>query len=48
MHAQLAKDFGFFRDSVSSRETWAGALNYVLFRELDTDWYHSQFYAYLP
>lgn len=48
MHTQLAKDFGFFRDSVSSREAWADVLEYAIFRELDTDWYHSQFYAYLP
>ena len=48
MHSQLAKDFGFFRDSVSSREKWAEALNYVIFRELDTPWYRSEYYAYLP
>ena len=48
MHTQLAKDFGFFRDSVSSREKWAEALDYVIFRELDTPWYSSEYYAYLP
>ena len=48
MHTQLARDFNFFRDSVSSREKWAEALNYVIFRELDTPWYRSEYYAYLP
>ena len=48
MHAQLAKDFGFFKDSVSSREKWADVLNYVIFRDLDSTWYSSEYYAYLP
>ena len=48
MHTQLAKDFGFFRDSVSSREKWAEVLDYVIFRRLDSSWYHSEYYAYLP
>ena len=48
MHSQLAKDFDFFRESVSSREKWAEVLNYVIFRELDTPWFRSEYYAYLP
>ena len=48
MHTQLAKDFGFFRDSVSSRESWASVLDYVIFRRLDKPWYSSEYYAYLP
>ena len=48
MHSQLSKDFSFFRDSVSSREKLAEALNYVIHRELDADWYRSEYYAYLP
>ena len=48
MHTQLAKDFSFFRDSVSSRTKWAEALNYVINRQLSTDWYRSEYYAYLP
>ena len=48
MHTQLARDFGFFRDSVSSREKWAEALDYVIFRRLATPWYRSEYYAYLP
>ena len=48
MHTQLAHDFGFFRDSVSSRESWADVLDYVIFRRLEKDWYRSEYYAYLP
>ena len=48
MHTQLAKDFGFFRDSVSSRAKWAEVLDYVIFRRLDSPWYQSEYYAYLP
>ena len=48
MHTQLAKDFSFFRASVSSREKWAEALDYVLYRELEAPWFHSEYYAYLP
>ena len=48
MHTQLAMDFGFFRDSVSSRKSWADAMDYVIFRKLDTPWYSSEFYSYLP
>ena len=48
MHTQLVKDFGFFGDSVSSREKWAEALDYVIFRKLDSDWYQSEYYTYLP
>ena len=48
MHTQLANDFSFFRNSVASRESWADVMDYVIFRRLDTPWYSSQFYAYLP
>ena len=48
MHTQLAKDFSFFRDSASSRGKWSEALNYVINRQLNTDWYRSEYYAYLP
>ena len=48
MHTQLAKDFAFFRDSASSRESWADALNYAIFRELDSPWFHSTYYSYIP
>ncbi len=48
MHIQLANDFGFFRDAVSNRAKWAEALDYVIHRRLDSPWYQSEYYAYLP
>ena len=48
MHTQLAKDFGFFRDSISSRHSWGEVLDYLIYRELDDPWYRSEYYAYLP
>ena len=48
MHTQLVKDFGFFRDSVSSRQSWAEVLDYLIYRKLDDPWYRSEYYAYLP
>ncbi len=48
MLVQLAKDFPFFVDTVTSREGWAGILNYLLFRDLETDWSDSKYYIYTP
>ena len=48
MHTQLVKDFGYFRESVSSRQSWAEVLDYVIYRKLDDQWYRSEYYAYLP
>ena len=48
MLSQIAKDFRFFADTASSREGWAGVLNYVLFRNLQAEWSDTQYYNYLP
>ncbi len=48
MLTQFPKDFRFFADTASSREGWAGVLNYVLFRNLEDDWADSKYYTYLP
>ena len=48
MHTQLVNDFRFFRDSVSSRESWTDVLDYIIFRRLDEPWHSSEYYAYLP
>ena len=48
MHTQLARDFRFFGETATSRESWVDALDYVLYRKLDRDWYSSEYYAYLP
>ena len=48
MAAQLVKDFQFFGEVAGQRESWADALDYVLFRRLDTAWFSSNYYRYLP
>ena len=48
MHSQLVQDFRFFGDTATSRDSWVDALDYLLFRKLDRDWYTSKFYSYLP
>ena len=48
MSAQLVKDFQFFGEVAGQRESWADALDYVLFRRLDTAWFSSNYYRYLP
>ncbi len=45
---ELALDFRFFQKSARKRETWLGALDYILFREIQTDWYNSEFFSFLP
>ena len=45
---ELALDFRFFQKSARNRETWGEALDYILFREIDADWYNSEFYSFLP
>ena len=50
MHTQLAKDFRFFGDSITSRDSLVDALDYLLFRRIDRDWItiNSEYYIYLP
>ena len=45
---ELALDFRFFQESARERETWWEALDYILFREIESDWYNSEFYSFLP
>jgi hypothetical protein len=45
---QLGEDFRYFGEAVTSKEKWSKTLGYILFRELDTDWYKSEYYSYLP
>ncbi len=45
---ELALDFRFFQESARERETWREALDYILFREIQTEWYNSEFYSFLP
>ena len=45
---QITKDFGYFKSVALSKASWSDTLNYLLFRDLDGDWYNSEYYSYLP
>jgi uncharacterized protein (TIGR03663 family) len=45
---ELVRDFAFFKEAATSRHTWQDALDYIIFRELERDWYTSEYYSYLP
>jgi hypothetical protein len=45
---ELKKDFGFFKSVATDRQSWFGAMDYVIFRQLEGDWYKSEYYSYLP
>jgi predicted membrane-bound mannosyltransferase len=45
---QVSKDFGYFKSVATDREAWFDALDYLIFRNLDANWYDSKFYSYLP
>ena len=44
---QLAKDFRFFLDVATSRDSWRDISAYMLFRDLKKDWFTSEFYSYI-
>ena len=45
---QITKDFGYFKSVAANKESWFDALDYFLFRNLNGDWYNSEYYTYLP
>ena len=45
---QLSADFNYFGKVATNRESWADGINYLVFRDLDTDWFTSEYYSFLP
>ncbi len=45
---EFTRDLAFFREAAGQREYWRSALNYLLYRRLDSDWFTSEYYTYLP
>ena len=45
---QLSADFTYFREVAASRESWADGINYLVFRDLEADWFISEYYSFLP
>ena len=45
---QISKDFDYFKSVATSKKSWFGVLDYLIFRNLKADWYTSEYYSYLP
>ena len=45
---QVTEDFRYFKSVAVDRESWFGALDYLIFRNLDASWYDSKYFSYLP
>ena len=46
--AEVSQDLAFFREAATDRDLWRQALRYLLFRELDSDWFTAEYYGYWP
>ena len=44
---QIKKDYEFIKDTVASRESWKDALDYFLFRKVESQWWDSKFFSYI-
>ena len=44
---EVRQDLAFFRDSAGSREQWNKILNYLVGRQMESDWFNSEYYTYL-
>jgi predicted membrane-bound mannosyltransferase len=44
---ELARDLEFFREAAGTGRAWHSALDYLLFRRLEQDWFYSEYYTYL-
>ena len=45
---EFAQDLRFFGEAATSRHRWREAMDYILLRRLDSDWFSSEYYSYLP
>ncbi len=44
---EVMADLEFFREAATSREKWHQALKFVLKRDMESDWFKSEYYTYL-
>lgn len=44
---EVEQDLQYFREAAGSREKWNQALNYIFFRDMESDWFNSEYYTYL-
>ena len=48
MLQELKLDFKFFQVSALQRDTWKRVLDYIIFRDIKSSWYSSEFFSYMP
>lgn len=46
MWSQLTADVDFFRDSAANPEKWQQAIEYIVARRQESDWYSAEYYQY--
>ena len=46
MWQQLTEDVSFFRDAAADPEKWRQAIEYIVARRQDSDWFKADFYQY--
>jgi predicted membrane-bound mannosyltransferase len=45
---ELARDWEFFKQMATRRDSWRDTLDYLILRKLDRDWFNSEYYSFLP
>ena len=43
---EIKEDFRYFKNTVTSKDAWQTALDYLLFRNLEAQWFNSEFYGF--
>ena len=45
---EIARDFKYLFDIMTNRESWLASIDYIIYRKLDSDWWTSKFFIFLP
>ena len=43
---EIKEDVGYFKDTLTSKDAWKDALDYLLFRNLTEPWFNSEYYSF--
>ena len=44
---EMKQDLLYFKEAATSREKWNQAINYLFTRQMDSEWFSSEYYTYL-
>ncbi|MQF64521.1 TIGR03663 family protein [SAR202 cluster bacterium AC-409-J13_OGT_754m] len=45
---EITRDFKYLFDIMTHRESWLESIDYIIYRRLDSDWWTSKFFLFLP